>query len=270
MKERFDMKNSDGRRIAADNETRVLRAVHRFGWLRTRDIAILVWRNCARHPKGELSLAQVEPTASELRMAQRTLRRLVIQRMALRATAPDGAQIYALAESGARRLQDVGLPASSGKDLVRSFSASYYRHRTIANAIAVAGIVQGYKVSTEREISRGLWAGGENGLAGKKPDVLLRAGSTWCWVEVERSRRNATDYAALLKWLGWVRSFALSRRGELMPGAVLGKVVFICTEAFEQRLRADLARQGWNAQDANHLIEYKTRLYTFQNISFGN
>lgn len=261
------MKNSDGRQVAADNELRVLRVIHRFGWLRTRDLAVLVWQTWARHPKSELSLAQVEPTASRLRMAQRTLRRLVDLRMVLRATAPDGAQIYALAEPGARRLQDVGLPASSGKDLVRSFSASYYRHRCVANAIAVAGIVQGYKVSTEREVSRGSWAGGETGLAGKKPDVLLRSGKAWTWVEVERSRRNSKDYAALLKWLDWVRS-RLGR--EVDAGAVLERVVFVCTEAFEVRLRTDLASRGWNAQDADRVIAYKTRLYTFQNISFGN
>lgn len=261
------MKNSDGRRVAADNEVRILRALHRFGWLRTRDLAVLAWQTWARYPRGELSFSQVEATASQLRMAQRTLRRLLEQRMVLRATAPDGAQIYALAEPGARRLQDVGLPAASGKDLVRSFSASYYRHRSIANAVAVAGIVQGYRVSTEREISRGAWAGGENGLAGKKPDVLLRSGSAWTWVEVERSRRNARDYAALLNWLDWARS----RIGwELVAGAVLERVVFVCTEAFERRLRTDLASRGWNAQDAQRLIAYKTDTYSFQNISFGN
>jgi hypothetical protein len=150
---------------------------------------------------------------------------------------------------------------------VRSFSASYYRHRCIANAIAVASIVQGYRVSTEREISRGAWAGGESGLAGKKPDVLLRSGSAWTWVEVERSRRNAKDYAALLNWLDWARS-RLGR--ELAVGAVLEQVVFVCTEAFERRLRADLAGRGWNAQDAQRLIAYKTGAYSFQNISFGN
>lgn len=264
------MKNSDGRQVAADNEIRVLRAIHRFGWLRTRDLAALLWKTWERHPKGETSLAQIEPAASHLRMAQRTLRRLADQRMVLRATAPDGSQIYALGEPGARRLQGVGLPASSGKDLIRTFSAGHYRHRCIANSIAVAGIVQGYKVSTEREISRGLWAGGESGLAGKKPDVLLRSGSTWTWVEVERSRRNATDYLALLKWLGWVRSCAMNKRGEVMPGTVLEKVVFVCTAAFERRLRADLAGRGWNADAADRVIEYKTRLYTFQNINFGN
>lgn len=261
------MENSDGRRVAADNEVRILRALHRFGWLRTRDLAVLVWSTWARHPKGELSFAQLEPTASQLRMAQRTLRRLLERRMVLRATAPDGAQIYAVAEPGARRLRDVGLPAASGKDLVRSFSASYYRHRCIANAIAVASIVQGYRVSTEREISRGAWAGGESGLAGKKPDILLRSGSAWTWVEVERSRRNAKDYAALLHWLDWARS-RLGR--ELAVGAVLERVVFVCTEAFERRLCADLASRGWNAQDAQKLIAFKTGAYSFQNISFGN
>lgn len=264
------MKSNDGRQLAVANEIRVLRALNRFGWLRTRDLAVLVWQRWAHRPTDEPCLAPLKATASNLRMAQRTLRRLLVQRMVLRAAGPDGSQIYAVSEPGARRLQDAGLTASSGKDLVRSFSAGHFRHRCIANEVAIAGIVQGFKVSTEREVARGLWPGGESGFAGKKPDVLLRAGRLWTWIEVERSRRNATDYTALLRWLVWVRPCVSSTpQQEVMPGAVLKKIEFICTEAFERRLRTDLAKLGWTATEADKVIAYKTRLYTFQNINFG-
>lgn len=270
LQRRSIVKSNDGRQLAAANEIRVLRALNRFGWLRTRDLAVLVWQRWAHRPTDEPCLAPLKATASNLRMAQRTLRRLLAQRMVLRAAGPDGSQIYAVSEPGARRLQDACLTASSGKDLIRSFSAGHFRHRCIANEVAIAGIVQGFKVSTEREVSRGLWAGGESGLAGKKPDVLLRAGRLWTWIEVERSRRNATDYTALLRWLAWVRPFvSATPRREVMPGAVVEKIVFVCTEAFERRLRADLSELGWRADEADKVIAYKTRLYTFQNINFG-
>mgnify|MGYP000853832867 FL=1 len=47
------MTNKDGRAIARENEVRVLRALHRFGWLRTRDLAVLVWQRWARSPAEE-------------------------------------------------------------------------------------------------------------------------------------------------------------------------------------------------------------------------
>lgn len=56
---------------------------------------------------------------------------------------------------GARRLKEAGVAAVSSKDLVRSFSGAYYRHRCIANEVAVSGIVQGFRAATEREIAQG-------------------------------------------------------------------------------------------------------------------
>ena len=62
-------------------------------------------------------------------------------------------------------------------------------------------MVQGYRISTEREIAQGAWLGGKAGIAGKRPDVVIRNGSRVWLVEVERSRKNAKEYAALLSWL---------------------------------------------------------------------
>lgn len=72
-------------------------------------------------------------------MAQRTLKRMRQQRQVLKATGPDGGPLYALAEAGARDLRELGIDADSGKDLLRTFSASHYRHRCIANDLAIAG-----------------------------------------------------------------------------------------------------------------------------------
>ena len=79
------MANSkDGRAVARENEVRVLRALNRFGWLRTRDLAALVWQEWARSPAGEPSLKPATATAAGLRMAQRTLRRLREKRLVLK------------------------------------------------------------------------------------------------------------------------------------------------------------------------------------------
>lgn len=260
----------DGRQVARENEGRVLRALHRFGWLRTRDLAALCWRRWASRPSGMPGVGPTLPTASAVRMAQRTMRRLHDARLVITAQGPDGSRLYALSEGGARALKDVGVTAISGKDVIRGFSSAHFRHRCIANEIAIAGIVQGFRASTEREIAQGAWLGGEAGIAGKRPDVLLRAGSTVHWLEVERSRKNARDYQALLLWLGKVQQDKGRRDGSrlLGPGQVWGRIVFICTQAFEAKLRKDLGAAGWGAQQVDALVAFESALYRFEDTLF--
>lgn len=264
------MTKQDGRIVAKGNEVRVLRALHRCGWLRTQDIAALIWQRWARQPTGEPSLLPPTPTGSGLRMAQRTLRRLRDKRQVLSSRAPDGSLIYALAEAGARALQDLGVAAASGKDLMRTFSAAHYRHRCVANSIALGAIIHGYRVSTEREIAQGLWLGGEQGIEGKRPDVLIRGDNRIWWVEVERSRKNSTDYTRLVAWLSAVRQDIVrpSGSGLLGPNMRWAKVVFVCTEAFQRKLKRDLIAAGWNELMLSQYVLFSTALYRFEDITF--
>ena len=262
--------NTDGRVIARENEVRVLRALHRFGWLRTRDLSVLAFQPWSRKVMGLPNLAPSQSTASAQRMAQRTLRRMKVSRLVLSATGPDGCQMYALAEAGARVLQDIGVPARTGKDQVRTFSFSHFRHRCISNEVAVSAISQGFRASTEREISRGRWIGGENGIAGKKPDVLLRNGGHWWWVEVEKSRRNAKDYTALIAWLCHVlRGAAATPTPPIYPGVTRLAVVFICTPTFRAKLVKDLISRKWQESQILATMSFETSLYSFEAINFS-
>lgn len=267
------MTNKDGRVVAKENEVRVLRALHRFGWLRTRDLAALVWQAWNTAPATAPNLKPVAAPPGGLRMAQRTLRRMHDKRLVLRGRAPDGGQIYALAEAGKQALQEMGIRAASGKDLVRTFSGAFYRHRCIANEIAVAAILDGFKVSTERETAQGLWLGGEAGIAGKRPDALIRTREAIWWVEVERSRKNSKDYARLLKWLQRVAQDVMQPGG---TGArLLGeklqwrKVIFICTPTFRNKLLKDLSEQGVKKVFVETLLSFETELYNLEGISFN-
>lgn len=263
------MKRVDGRVQAHENEMRILRALHRFGWLRTRDIAALVWTRWASKPVSAPSLAPATSTASAKRMAQRTLRRMRDERLLLRAQGPDGSTVYAIAEAGARALRSADVPATSGKDGVRNFSSGYFRHRCIANELAISGIVQGFRVSTETEIARGTWAGGAVGIAGKKPDALWRNGNRWEFFEVERSRRNNRDYAQLLAWLLHLRRcFRPGLGADLGDGVIVARVVFVCTAQFRNKLLRDLATQSWPADEVQKLVAFEMLLYKFEVINF--
>lgn len=260
----------DGRLVAMANQTHVLRALHRFGWLRTRDLAALIWQEWARHaPPTGPSLTPPRFTLSGLAMAQRTLACLREQRLVLHCDAPNGSRIYGVSERGARVLQGQGVPAASGKDLVRQFSAAHFLHRCIANEIAISAIIEGFRAATEREISQGRWLGGVEGIAGKKPDVLVRAGARVYWVEVERSRKNKKDYSHLLRWLD--SACRVRRVGDpiqLVEGVELAKVIFVCTPAFAARLSADLLARGWTSAHLANAICFEQSLYSFQSIAF--
>ncbi|WP_345797596.1 replication-relaxation family protein [Castellaniella sp. MT123] len=258
--------------IALDNELRVLRAIRRFAWLRTRDIAVLVWR----HPETRPGLGSVpglqppEPTATELRMAQKTLARLREKRQVLHASAPDYSRIYALAEAGVRVLRAQGADATTGKDAIREFSLDHYHHRRIANEVAIAALTEGYKISTERETAQGRWIGGRDGIAGKIPDALIRTGSDIWWVEVEHSRKNVPDYQRLLVWLTTVRRDALTPGGSTLLGKNMHwrQIIFVCTPTFQKKLTRDLQAIGWTHAQINMLLRFSTALYRIGSVEF--
>jgi hypothetical protein len=247
---------------AAENEVRVLRALHRFGWLTAKNLAALLWNPWASPPAPAPSLALPQVRDAGLRMAQRTLARLLRYSQILRAPAPGGHVIYGVAEAGARRLVNMGAPAATAKDLIRSFSAAHFEHRHTANLIAIRAMVDGFKVSTEREIAQDKWLGGAQGIAGKKPDVLIRAGKLVWWCEVERSRKNAKDYARLLAWLDRVRLDAYKPGGSglLDAGLRWAKVMFVGTPSFQSKLVKDLAAQGWKQAEVDALLAFDTKL----------
>lgn len=252
----------DGRVRAAENEARVLRALHRFGWLTAKNLAALLWNPWAKIPAPAPSLEPVAVRAAGLRVAQRTLARLVRSRQVLRAPAQGGHVIYALAEAGVRRLVEIGAPASTGKDLIRRFSAAQFLHRHTANLVAIRALADGFKVSTEREIAQDKWLGGADGIHGKKPDVLIRAGKSVWWVEIENARRRATDYAKLLTWLGKVRADTRQPSGPqlLGEGSRLAKVLLVCKPAMQTKLVRDLAAQGWKPTEIDALLVFDTTL----------
>ena len=174
----------DGRVIAQNNERAILIWLHRFGWLRTRDLAALVW------PDG----------SQPIQMARRTLRRLADHNEVLSHRLPDGTPIFALAARGADRIRDAYMDARSGKDLMRELKQ--FRHRNLCNMYAIERIRQGNVVYTERDIVAN--RAPINTVINKRPDLLhTSAGhpNTFAWCEVEASWKKSTDYDKLVNFI---------------------------------------------------------------------
>lgn len=251
------MAKRDGREVARNNELRALKALHKHGWLRTRDLAALLWMRMGSKGQAGPILEPLPIEASAHRMAQRTLARLRRGHKVIYIQAPDGSLIYGLAEAGARQLAGLGIPAKSGKDQVRRVSLSHYHHRRLANEVAILAALQGYRVASEAEISAGQWFGSMDGIKGKRPDVVVRDSKDIWLVEIERSRRNQKDYSKLLKWLLQLWP-ANSQSAALPNGYLLRKVVFVCENAFIDQLMADLRQHGWSdSQLASRIMTHR-------------
>lgn len=260
------MAKQNGREIALGNDVRVLKALFKWGWLRTRDLAALHWMpHIKRHGQG-FEPAPIEVSSTAQRMAQRTLRRLRQQHKVVWIEAPDGSIIYGLSEGGARQLVNLGIPAKSGKDQIRRVSLSQFHHRRLANEIAISALLQGYRANTEFEIAAGQWLGGMDGVAGKKPDVVARTGKDVWFVEVERSARNKAGYASLLEALlaMWPPGMGAGRPAELPDGHRLHQVVFIANAAFVARVNDDLQAAGWTPEMVSQRIKGVPLLYVTQ------
>jgi DNA-binding PadR family transcriptional regulator len=183
----------DGRVTAQKNELDILTNINRFGWLRSRDLAALIW-------------PEAKTIDSAMAMAQRTLKRLKDDGQILHRIAPDGATVYALSEAGARRLgEERGILARSGKDLIRELGN--YEHRCYANIFAIHRITAGQRVWTEREIQtrrapiravKNKIPDGLVDLTGPlhAPDITVLG-----WVEVERGYKKKADFDKMLAFI---------------------------------------------------------------------
>lgn len=256
------MLKRDGRELARRNSERALKAIHKFSWLRTRDLAALLFM--PRSKATDIFKPNVIAVpATAIRMAQRTLERLRKQRKVIWIRAPDGSRIYGLSESGARQLVSMGIPAKSGKDSIRRVSLSYFHHRRLANEVAISALLHGFRASTEYEIAVGEWLGGQKGVQGKKPDVVVRAGKNVVFCEVERSRRNFRDHEKLVTWLKamWSSGQEADEPAELPGGYKLHSVLFMANAAFFERLFTDMREAGWTEKMITNRIQATKSLY---------
>lgn len=260
----------DGREVAIEQQTSIMRLLHRFGWLRTRDLACLSDVAASKAPpKTGPSLQPPVASLVDIRRVQRHLSKLKELRLVLMTQAPNGSWIYALSEKGARTLQGLGLSASTGKDLLRRYHAAFFLHRNVANEVAIGSMLQGFRVSTEREIAQGKWLGGSDGILGKRPDVAIRTGSEIWLVEVERSHRNNKDYAHLLTFLLKVwHGCRVGQGADLHDGYKLRQLIFVCTQGFARKLTKDLLEHGWSHEELTVRIRFETSLYSFKDIAF--
>jgi hypothetical protein len=186
--QQVEAKAKDGRILANNNEEEVLWALHRFGWLPTRHLAAYVW-----------------PTATSVRVAQRTMARLRESGEVCYVRGEDGSTVYYLSASGVRRVKRVyGVEAKTFKDMGRRVSRNY-GHRNIANGVVIWWRFlgeRGGRFETEHEILSKKATINKKGAhlfsaEGKVPDAL---------VFMDAPDDNGQNKHQDDVWVGWVEA----------------------------------------------------------------
>lgn len=185
----------DGRLVATDNELGVLLSIGHFGHLRTSEIAGAVWPD--------------SPAASGLKMARRTVRRLLAAQAILARPNSLGSMSFVLTKRGAARLRSLGFEARDGYD-IQGVQGPTFWHRTLATAYLVSQ-ARTARVYGEFAIAKARHVLGKSHLLsryGKLPDgLVLLPGAVRemvvehvaVWVEVESSFKADLELEKLLR-----------------------------------------------------------------------
>lgn len=179
-----------------ENEDRVLLALHKFGWLTTRQIAQIVW------PKGRAAIP----------MARRVLARLRNKRFLVSRPLPQQNHAWVLATEGVRRLHEIGCKdAKRGTDLLRGKKGNVWFHRWLANEILIQTGLPFESFSTEYEIQGhrsplSKYPSLEHRYLGKIPDALIITKNVdgtihLDWIEVELSKKRKSDLRRLVYFM---------------------------------------------------------------------
>lgn len=182
---------SNTRELHAQRVTQACILIDRFGYLRSTEIALLMYSGAA----------------SSERLARRLMQSLADSNLVLqRRTSLCEPIHYALSEVGARIVREAtGESCSSGKDLIREVS----KHRDASNTICAQAMAAGLQVITDREIATGSEKEKNLGF-GKVPDGLIIDDWTddfggltrdYHWIEVENSKRGGRDLHKVAAWI---------------------------------------------------------------------
>jgi len=186
------------------NEDRIIEKLATYGWLTMQQIRKSCWPTDNKDP---------------LQSARTVVRRLIRKGDVIRRETEGNPHAYILSAAGARRAQAAGIEhAQAGTDLLRGKRNSTWYHRYIANEYLIEKQLVGseYIVSEfdiqaartpfpdrttntgEKARSRGWMNKVPDGLIVHHPDDGTKGAIYLHWIEIENSRRKASDAEALV------------------------------------------------------------------------
>jgi hypothetical protein len=190
----------DSKLVADEYDVAVLEALHRFGWLPTRDLSAYIWPQHRGTTCAKRALARLRKAG------------LIAQNSTTVNRAPDGAVISALSAAGAAFLQaNRGLPAVSGEHLLAGFVATY-RHRCLSNEFVIDWLQRNRETSgtinTEYEITmRRSVLNRKDAQGGDKiADAFIIEDAPSWWLTARRREADEKGWKfSPQRWATWIR-----------------------------------------------------------------
>jgi hypothetical protein len=231
----FNPTKKDGRKIALENELKVLKAVRHFGHLRRHEIAMAVWPTTSKD--------------SSYIMASRTVSRMLQKGLLLDKPNSLGGTSLVITTKGATLLKNHGLSTTEGYDL--ALRGAHLNHRYLGTCYLLEKAKRGDDIYGEYAIMRG-WAPLSRDQArdryGKIPDGLIMSSGeihgmsadvkVLDWVEVEVGYKPYAEVEPILNLLKM--SPYMNESGTL----ILGKLIFAYDSQYphDRRLLSYLRR----------------------------
>ncbi len=187
---RYGLKSS--KTVAQENEAKVLHAIARYGWLRSCDLARLLWSNLPAH--------------TARKAAHRTCQRLLKSRLLIGRDDAMGRVAFLLSKRGVELVTSEGMPARHGADLGGTNAVAVF-HRTLLNSYIISRDVAGFRVYTEMQMLAGLTPFARDALISyhaRIPDGLVlsepdEAGHSHVeWVEAENGYKPFEELSRVL------------------------------------------------------------------------
>ena len=177
------MTRIDGKLQQSRNQYAILYWIHRFGWLTSAEVALLVW------PQAKRSLDMANRTLNQLverdELSSRPLPKSDVAEVNARSQVA-----YALSVKGAKRLRNECDKTKAAANGAMLDNLAHHQHRILSNRFVIWAISRGYSAYTEREVGKG-WII-DTDVDGKVADALIfkceddeRNGFIH-WVEVEQ------------------------------------------------------------------------------------
>jgi hypothetical protein len=169
----------DKRITGEQNKIAILKWLHKFGWLNSKQLAELIWKN----------------KSTGLAMAQRTVASMVESKLILKRKLSTGAEAILLASKGAAMLNaEFNIKAVSGAKL----QLGNPEHRCASNWHLIQELENCNAIITEYEIQTGKVPMAH--CHNKMPDGLVLTDYGVVWLEVENAWKNLKEREKIVQF----------------------------------------------------------------------
>lgn len=189
-----------------ENELKALHLIHRFSWLRPQEIGRFIWPG-SKHSEIYGVRLGLKLQKAELVIARRLPRH--------------SGTALVLSQSGSARLRDVGINASTGKDIGTKFGDHWIPRKTWEHDLLCTSLLILIKEKKYLDFYSEYEIRAANPRSIKIPDGFICSAKEVYWLEVENTKKSGPNMTEMVK-----HSLRVARHGEEVFGKDCRHIAF--------------------------------------------